>query len=257
VATATLGVLSAGVAVSAAATPATAKCATVTIAPKPNSLLGLDVKAITVSKGRCVQFTNDTLSTAVVDVKGTKYRESIPTKQTTSGKANYTVTSTVTVEAMSGIRSGNSTITVAAASPSPSASATVSPTTSPTAKASSKPTASTKAKHKKRKKKAAKLVLPSLPPLPAGGTANLAVPVPSNPLVAPGETSASSVPVSGTQSVPAAVTTLEPVGTASKRGLPVLVAAVVLIGLICGYGRVVLAAVPNSARSRDKRRHQA
>jgi hypothetical protein len=57
--------------------------------------------------------------------------------------------------------------------------------------------------------------------------------------------------------VPAAVTTLEPVGTASKRGLPVLVAAVVLIGLICGYGRVVLAAVPNSARSRDKRRHQA
>jgi hypothetical protein len=258
---------SAGIAVHAGATTpvpvssagvAKPTCVVVVLTPRANSVLQLDVSAVTATKGECVRFRNKTNTTATVDVRGTTYRQVIRAGGITSGKANYTATANATVDAVSGLRSGSSPLTVTAASPQPSSSPSGRPTTSPsasptsTAKASASASASGSASASPHRRKG-KIVLPPLPPLPSGGVSGGIVP--SNPLVAPGETTPGSEPVSGTQSIAAAATVLEPT-SGSGRGLPVLVALVVLVGLIAGFGRVVLA-VPNRPESRDRRRHRA
>lgn len=252
-----VGVITAGLALSAAGLAGmteharAATCAVVTISPKSGTVLQLDVSAVTVTNGACVRFHNKTNATAIIDVRGTSYRQSVPAGGITTGSENYTATTTATVDAVSALRSGNSTITVRESSPSPSTSPSASATKSPhlTPSPTTSPHVTKSASHSpKPRKHQGKLSLPPLPPLPSGGISGKVVP--SNPLVAPGEVAPSGQSVSGTQPVPVA-TVIEP-AVDSKRGLPIAIAAVVLLGLICGYGRAVLSTSGGSDRHRHR-----
>jgi len=239
---------------------AAASCAVMTISATPNSLVRLTVSSVSVAKGGCVEFVNNTSNAAQVTVAATSYSQTVPAKGSTSGSSNYVVTKTVTVAVSSGLRSGSGTITATAPSPTPShPTSTPGPTTShpasPTATPQVTPSRSGSRHHRHHRQHPVKISLPPLPPLPTGGLT--AQPRGSNPVIAPGLTSATAAPSQPSTGGPttAVATAIEP-ATDNKRGLPALIAAVLVIGLAAAYGRALLNYAP-AVDNGSARQHRA
>jgi hypothetical protein len=215
---------------SAPASAASCKVMTVAYALTSGDVIALDPDHYDVAYGGCVQFTNQTATTATVTV-GAHYSHDIGPNESTAGATNYAATTSgrQQVTAKSGPSTASGSITVGAA-PAPSRSPTSRPTASPSTHSSS-------------------------PQPSSSGTGPQVAPTPSPPKVGGfvpkhhPPTPPSGAPTAGpTKAVPAPVPSSTAVATGPveptdgrRMGLPAALAAMAVAGVGAALIRVVVA----------------